>query len=80
MRDEPKSEVLFSRDIAFNDIDNTLLKVVVTDFRDKEYLSIREYYQDFDGDWYPSAKGVTIPLSLTLATNLNKAFTELLTA
>ena len=80
MTDEPQSKVLFSREVAFNDRKGTILRVVVTEFRDTEYLSIREYYQDFDGEWYPSKDGVTLALSLDLATNLLKALTELLEA
>ena len=75
-----ESEVLFSKDIAFNDMKGTILRVVVSEFRGTEYLSIREYYQDFDGGWYPSKDGVTMALTLDLATNLLEAFTELLTA
>lgn len=46
------------------------IRLTVHEFRDVEYFSIREYYLDFDEEWRPSNKGVTIPLDIPFTQNL----------
>lgn len=38
-------------------------KVVVrrTEFRGKEYLDLRQFFQGGDGQWLPTKKGVSLP-------------------
>lgn len=47
-------------------------------FRDKHYISIREYYLDFEGEFSPSKNGVTLPYSLHTTSRLFKAFADIL--
>jgi len=45
-------------------------RLVVSEFRGKEYLHIRKYYLDFSGEWLPTNKGVSMELSIPLVQNL----------
>ncbi len=44
-------------------------KVVVrrTQFRGKEYLDLRQFFQGEDGQWLPTKKGVSLPWELRAA-------------
>lgn len=53
-------------------------RFVVTDFRDKCYLGIREYYKDFDGEWRATHNGFTVEYSLDATAKLFHAFVSLL--
>ena len=34
----------------------------VSEFKDKTYADVRVYYEDGEGEWKPTKKGVTVPL------------------
>ena len=40
------------------------VRLTINEFREEEYLHLREYYQDFDEEWKPTDKGIAIPLEL----------------
>lgn len=45
--------------------DSTQIRITVSSFRgNTEYLHIREYYMDFEEEWHPSNKGVSLPLDI----------------
>lgn len=67
------SDEIYSR--VIEDFGTKQIRLVVNDFRDIEYLHVREYYQDFDESWLPSSKGVSMPLTLN---NTKELFTGLL--
>lgn len=46
----------------------------VSEFAGKEYLHLREYYQDFSGELKPTNKGVSMEYSMQSAKDLFKAF------
>lgn len=54
------------------------IRLVVNEFRDVEYLHLREYYLDFDGNWLPSSKGVSMPLDLNNSKELLAGLLEIL--
>ena len=54
------------------------VKVVVNNFRGKEYLHIRKYYLDFDGEFQASNQGLAIPLEVESTIELFKAVAEIL--
>jgi len=40
------------------------LRLVVSSFREQEFIQIRKYYLDFNGDWYPTKDGISFPISI----------------
>ena len=40
--------------IHYDEEKQTQIRVVVSTFRDTEYLHVRRYYMDFDEQWKPS--------------------------
>lgn len=57
---------------------NEQLRFTVSEFLDKQYLSLRYWYLDFDEEWHPTNKGVTFPYTAELVTYLVAAFSKLL--
>lgn len=41
------------------------LRLVVNEFRDVQYLHIRIYYLDYEGNWVPTKEGVSMPISIS---------------
>ena len=56
----------------------TQIRLTINEFRDVEYISLREYYRDFDEEWQPSNKGITIPLTIPVTQELFKGLVEIL--
>lgn len=54
------------------------VRIVVNEFREVEYLHLREYYLDFDEVWQPSNKGVSMPLTLDNSRELFAGLLEIL--
>ena len=50
------------------------IRLVVSTFRDIEYISLRKYYLDFEEEWLPSKEGITMPVDLE---NVQELFTGL---
>lgn len=40
------------------------LRLVLNEFRDTEYLHLRTYYLDYEGDWKPTKEGASMPATL----------------
>jgi hypothetical protein len=58
--------------------DDKQIRLVVNEFREVEYLHVREYYRDFDESWMPSNKGVSMPLTLDNSRELFAGLLEIL--
>ena len=43
-------------------IGNNLIRVQKTNFKGKDYIDIRKFYQDENEEWKPTRKGVTVPI------------------
>jgi hypothetical protein len=54
------------------------IRLVINEFREVEYLHLREYYLDFDEIWQASNKGVSMPLSLENSKELFAGLLEIL--
>ena len=52
---------------------NEKIKFSLTEFKGKNYVDLRVYYEDDEGDWKPTKKGITVPLAQfhELAKNVN---------
>ncbi len=55
-----------------------LYRLVVSNFNDVEYVHIRKYYLDFEGEYKPTKEGVCIPFELNSLSNLFEGLVELL--
>jgi len=53
-------------------------RLVVSNFNDVEYVHIRKYYLDFEGEYKPTKEGVCIPFELNSLSNLFEGLVELL--
>jgi hypothetical protein len=53
-------------------------RLVVSKFRDVEYLHLRKYYLDFEGVYMPTKEGACIPFELNSLSNLFEALVEIL--
>ena len=56
----------------------TQWRLVVSKFRDVEYLHLRKYFLDFEGEYKPTKEGACIPFELTSLSNLFEALVEIL--
>jgi hypothetical protein len=54
------------------------IRLVVNQFRGVEYISIRKFYMEFNGDWCHSNEGVTIPMDISNVKNLFKGLAEIM--
>jgi hypothetical protein len=54
------------------------IRLVVNEFREVEYLHLREYYLDFEEEWLPSNKGVSMPITLENTKELFAGLLEIL--
>jgi predicted AAA+ superfamily ATPase len=58
--------------------DGRQVKLTINTFNGKEYLHLREYYLNFDGDSLPSSKGISVPLDLANSYELFTGLVEIL--
>lgn len=72
MADEP----IYSR--VIHPTDDKQVKLVINEFRGVEYLHVREYYLDFNEEWLPSNKGVSMPLTFENSRELFVGLLEIL--
>lgn len=69
---------LFEKTIYENPDKETQYRLVVSEFREIEYLHLRKYYLDFEGEWSPTKEGACIPFELNNLSNLFEALVQLL--
>lgn len=58
------SEVLYEKIVSENIDKNSQLRLVVNEFRDVQYVHLRKYYQDYEGNWMPTKEGASFPASI----------------
>lgn len=58
--------------------DGVQYRFSVTEFRDVQYLSIREWYLDFDEEWMPSRNGFTMPYTIDSTAKMFSGLVSLL--
>ena len=54
------------------------VRLTINEFREKEYLHLREYYLDFDEEWRAGREGVAMPLDLSNSRELFAGLIEIL--
>lgn len=69
---------LFSR-VVHEDLEKgTQVRVTINEFREVQYLHIRKYFKDFEGEWVPTKDGIAMPLGLTNTLALFLALSEIM--
>lgn len=65
---------MFTKTISVSEDGFTEIRLTVSDFRGKLYLSLREWYLDFEEEWQPGKVGFTWELSDTILNSFIEAF------
>ena len=59
------AENIQQEEILVSAIDKSLgnrIHVRISQFKDRDYLDIRNYYEDDAGEWKPTRKGIAVPV------------------
>lgn len=54
------------------------IRLMVSTFRDTEYISLRKFYLDFEEEWQPSREGISMPIDFDNSRNLFQGLIEIL--
>lgn len=54
------------------------IRITINEFQDIEYLHIRKYYQNLDGEWLPSKDGISMPIDFDNIQEFLAAFLEII--
>ena len=58
------SDILYEK-LIFENLEKAFqVRLVVSLFKDVEYIHIRKYFLSFEGEWIPSKEGISIPLTI----------------
>ena len=69
---------LYEKVISENEEGTEQVKLTINTFYDTEYLHLRKYYLDFDGDFKPSKDGVAMKLDFNNSKNMFEGLVEIL--
>jgi hypothetical protein len=69
---------MYEKVISENEEGTEQVKLTINTFRDVEYLHLRKYYLDFDGDFKPSKDGVAMKLDFNNSKNMFEGLVEIL--
>lgn len=58
------SEILFEKIIYENEAKAYQLRLVLNEFRDKQYLHLRKYFLSFDDGYIPTKEGASMEASI----------------
>ena len=72
------SEAVEYEKLIYEDMNKFLqLKVVVSEFREIDYLHIRKYFLSYENEWVPSTEGVSMPITIDHIIRLTDAMLDL---
>jgi hypothetical protein len=69
---------MYEKIISENEEGTEQVKLTINTFYDVEYIHLRKYYLDFDGDFKPSKDGVAMKLDFNNSNNLFEGLVEIL--
>ena len=69
---------LYEKVISENEEGTEQVKLTINTFYDVEYLHLRKYYLDFDGDFKPSKDGIAMKLDFNNSKGLFEGLVEIL--
>lgn len=73
-------EPLYEKLIYENPDKGYQYRLVVSEFREVQYLHLRKYFQTYEGDFVPSKEGATIPVTIDNVFALLDALVEITAA
>ena len=69
---------VYEKIISENEDATEQIRLTINTFREIEYLHLRKYYLDFDGDFKPSKDGVAMKLDFENSRRLFEGLVEIL--
>ena len=69
---------VYSKTVSESEDGTQQVRLTVNEFRGIEYLHLRKYYLDFEGDFKPSKDGVSMPLDFFNSKSLFEGLVEIL--
>lgn len=72
------SDEVYSRIVYFDEIKDIQVRLGINEFRGVEYLFLRKYYRDFDGEFKASKDGVNMPLGIENSREMFAGLVEIL--
>ena len=69
---------IYEKIISENETATEQIRLTINTFRDVEYLHLRKYYLDFDGDFKPSKDGVAMKLDFNNSRGLFEGLVEII--
>ena len=69
---------VYSRIVYWDEEKDIQVRLGINMFREVEYLFLRKYYKDYEGEWRPSKDGVNMPLGLENSRELFAGLVEIL--
>ena len=73
-----ESPEVYEKIVSENDEGMEQVRLTVNEFRGTEYLHLRKYYLDFEGDFKPSKDGVALRLDFENSKSLFEGLVEIL--
>tara|TARA_Y100001937_G_C7020286_1_gene285106 strand:+ start:422 stop:724 length:303 start_codon:yes stop_codon:yes gene_type:complete len=73
-----ESPEVYEKIVSENDEGTEQVRLTVNEFRGTEYLHLRKYYLDFEGDFKPSKDGVALRLDFENSKSLFEGLVEIL--
>ncbi len=72
------SDEVYSRIVYYDEAKDIQVRLGINEFRGVEYLFLRKYYRDFEGDFRPSNEGVNMPLGIENSKEMFAGLVEIL--
>ena len=69
---------IYEKIISENEEATEQIRLTINTFREVEYLHLRKYYLDFDGDFKPSKDGVAMKLDFNNSRGLFEGLVEII--
>jgi hypothetical protein len=69
---------IYEKLIHYNEDKEEQIRLTINEFREVEYLHLRKYYMDFDGEWAASNEGIAMPLTISNSKELFVGLVEIL--
>lgn len=71
---------IFTKVIAYDPDKEIQLRLTINEFRGIQYLHLRKYFLDFEGEWVPTKDGVSMPLTILTTLKLFLALSEIMSS
>lgn len=72
------ADEIYSRIVHYDEEKDIQIRLGINEFRGVEYLYLRKFYRDFEGEWCHSNEGVSMPLGIENSKELFAGLCEIL--